>query len=88
MLTGESVFGLYTTRTLQHQPEVRSANLHDPEVCFFMDSANVWFYGVKDCQLYVYDAETEELDLLGPFEREFEELLRQWETAKSGEERL
>ena len=39
--------------------------------------------------LYVYDAETEELDLLGPLEREIERLLVQWQEAEpdSGRQR-
>ncbi len=83
LLNGQSIFGLYSTKALQNQPEVKCANRRDPEICFFMDSANVWFYGVKGSQLYVYDAETDELDLLGPLEHELEELLKQWETPRA-----
>ena len=27
----------------------------------------VWFYGIKDSNLFVFDAATDELDCLGPF---------------------
>jgi hypothetical protein len=46
-----------------------------------MDAANVWFYGVKGDDLFVYDAETAELDHLGPISRELERLLRDWREA-------
>jgi hypothetical protein len=40
-----------------------------------MEASNVWFYGVKAGQLYVFDAETDELDRLGPVEPAIETLM-------------
>src|SRR5712691_3581252 len=44
MLADQQVFGLYSLQELQDQPEVRDAMVLDPDVHFFMDAANVWFY--------------------------------------------
>ena len=82
MLDEPKVFGLYRIEELQERPEVRHANSIDPGIGFFMDSANVWFYGAKNDQLFVYDCETEELDFLGSLEQELETLLDQWEHVK------
>ena len=77
------VYGLYPIEELQQQPEVVLALRTDPAICFFMDSANVWFYGLKNGELLVYDSETEELDRLGPIEIELERLISEWEQAKA-----
>jgi hypothetical protein len=75
------IYGLYRIEELQRRPEVLEAKTIDPDIRFFMDSANVWFYGCKNGYLYVYDGETEELDQLGFIETEIEKLLIQWEEA-------
>jgi hypothetical protein len=80
-LAGVEVYGLYTIEQLQERPEIFQAKTIDPDIHFFMDSANVWFYGHKNGYLYVYDGETEELDQLGLIEIEIEKLLIQWEEA-------
>jgi hypothetical protein len=48
-----------------------------------MDAANVWYYGVKDADLWVYDRETDELDNEGPLEDALEALIGEWEVAKA-----
>jgi len=80
-LSGVEIYGLYNIEELQRRPEVLQANIIDPDIHFFMDSANVWFYGRKKEHLYVYDGETEELDQLGLIEPEIEKLLIRWEEA-------
>jgi hypothetical protein len=82
MLSGPEVFGLYHFHELQQQPEVLSALQQKRDICYFMECANVWFYGVRNRDLYVYDSETGELDCLGPIRREFALLIQQWEEAK------
>jgi hypothetical protein len=77
LLAGPMHFGLYLIGQLQEQLETIWSL--DSEIHFFMDAANVWFYGVKDGHLFVYDATFEELDDLGPLERALHELLSQWE---------
>jgi hypothetical protein len=82
MLQGPRVFGLYQIEELQDQPAVRYANARDPNITFFMDSANVWYYGVKEDQLYVYDAAMDELGSLGRIQTALEQLLIEWKRAK------
>lgn len=81
-LRGPELYGLYPIEEFWRQPEVQAALQHDPSLCFFMDSANVWFYGVKGDQLHLYDSETYELEQLGPVVPALESLLAQWEEAK------
>lgn len=81
MLAGPAVYGLHAIDELRAQPEVRDASTLDPDIQFFMDAANVWFYGMKEGELYVYDSETAELTRLGPFDQAIRELLQQWEQA-------
>jgi hypothetical protein len=84
-LDERKVFGLHYIDELLARPEVRHANSLDPDICFFMDASNVWFYGIKESQLYVYDAEFEELDCLGDMQSSLEELIDQWEKADEKE---
>jgi hypothetical protein len=79
MLAGPTVWGLYSMDTLQSHPAVLRANVHDARILYFMDSANVWYYGVKDKHLFVYDAETDEISDLGELERAIAEVLSEWE---------
>jgi hypothetical protein len=76
-----TTFDLYNLAELAKQPEVRRALAINPQIMFFMDAANVWFYGVTNGDLYVYDAETDELDRLGPIGTECERLLKEWQGA-------
>jgi hypothetical protein len=78
MLAGPTEYGMYQIDGLQAQAAVREASLLDPEICFFMESANVWFYGIKNDDLFVFDTATDELDRLGSVEKEMERLFRRW----------
>lgn len=62
------------------QPEVQHALTKDPGINFFMDAYNVWFYGIKGGDLYVFDAEYDELDSLGPIEPALEMVLIEFES--------
>jgi len=79
LLIPQNIFGLYYIEELRNQPEVRHALELDPRIDFFMDAANVWFYGHKEGELYVFDGETAELDALGPMEQGLITLLDEWE---------
>lgn len=81
MVAGPAVYGLYALDELRMQPEIKDANRLAPDVEFFMDAANVWFYGAKEGELYVYDSETSELTRLGPLGQAIRGLLQQWEQA-------
>jgi hypothetical protein len=78
-LVGPPVFGLYEIRALQSTPEVRRANQLDPDICFFMDSANVSYYGVRDGILCCYDTDPADLYSLGPIRQALESLLEEFE---------
>lgn len=80
-LTSKKVYGLYRIGDLQELPIVRYAAHLDPEIHFFMDSANVWYYGVKAGHLFCFDRATSELDDLGDFAVAMEELMGSWEEA-------
>jgi hypothetical protein len=77
-VAGPELWNIYPIELLQKQPEVVEANRREPDVLFFMDSANVWFYGVKDSNLFVFDASTDELDCLGPIAKQLDEVIAQW----------
>ena len=79
-LSAKPIFGLYTIYELQKQPEVQKALSIDQNVDFFMDASNVWYYGLKSGELFVYDTETFELDPLGPVEMALETLIDEWES--------
>ncbi len=79
-LSPQPIFGLYTIDELQKQPEVQKALSIDQNVDFFMDASNVWYYGLKLGELFVYDIETDELESLGPVEMALETLLDEWES--------
>lgn len=82
MVSSEKLFGIYDIGTLVAQPEVKRAMALDAEVEFFMDAANVWYYGHKCGRLFVYDAPSDELDDLGPLESALDEVIAEWQTAK------
>ncbi len=82
MLRGPRIFGLYPMEEFQRHPNVLRALDYEPGICFFMNTANVCYYGAKDGQLYVYDIEDpDRVDVLGDIESEFELLIREWEAA-------
>lgn len=82
MLTGPEVFGLYKIDELCSQPEVKRANAYDSSLVFFMDSANVWYYAIKENSLYVFDSQTDEVDCIGDL-ASVETLLTEWEEVKN-----
>ena len=82
MLSGPKVFGLYNIADLQRQPEVIVALERRSDICYFMDCSNVWFYGLHDNDLYVFDAATGELDCLGTPQSAIRALIQEWEDAQ------
>lgn len=82
-LFSHQIYGLYTIEDLARQPEVQQALHIDQDIVYFMDASNVWYYGCKAGELFVYDAETAELDSLGPVEQAMEHLFDEWEAAHS-----
>jgi hypothetical protein len=81
LLLPRKIYGVWRIDDLHKLPPIRRALELDPSIVFFMDSANVWYYGHKAGELYVFDTQTDELDSLGPIERVLETLMDQWEVA-------
>ena len=81
LLLPRKIYGVWRIDDLHKLPPIRLALELDPSIVFFMDSANVWYYGHKAGELYVFDTQTDELDSLGPIERVLETLMDQWEVA-------
>jgi len=82
-----AVWGLYTLKQLQCLPQLKAALGRDRSIEFFMDSANVWYYGVKGGDLYCYDRETDELYGMGPLRIGINKLLDEWLDVKASNER-
>lgn len=82
-LSDNEIFGLYQIKELQQQPEIPVNIIRNRNIKFFMDAANVWFFGFCENKLFVYDAETEEFDDLGDIESGIEQLIEEWEKASN-----
>ena len=75
ILLPTSTFSVWNIDDLRSQPEIQYAIAMDPGVNYFMEASNVWFYGVKRGELWVFDGETDELDPLGPVEEALANLM-------------
>ena len=64
------------------QPDLKRALAMDPAIEYFMEDSNVWFYGMKKGDLYVFDAEFDELDSLGPIGPAIHTVMDQVETSR------
>lgn len=71
-------FGVPLLDEYADTPELRDVLAEEPGVTFFMDAANVYFYGVARGEMVEYDAETGELEPLGPPEVALGEVVDQW----------
>jgi hypothetical protein len=83
LLLPKKVWGLWNIDELRVQPQVQYALARDPAVDYFMDEYMVLFYGIKGGQLYVFDAETDELDSLGPIEPALETLMDEMDAVRA-----
>jgi hypothetical protein len=84
VLLPRKVYGVWRMDDLQMLPPIRKALEMDPAIDYFMDAYNVYYYGIKAGELFVFDAETDELDCLGPIEPAIETLMDEFQAA--GEE--
>jgi hypothetical protein len=82
MLGAEKLWGLYTLAKIQDLQPVHRALQLEPGISFFMDSANVWYYGAKNGDLWEYDEPFDELNNLGDIAVQINELMSRWEVAK------
>jgi hypothetical protein len=78
ILLPREFFNVWNIDELNQRPAVQRAVAKDPAIEFFMEAYNVWFYGIKKSELYVFDAETDELDSLGPIEPALETLMDEY----------
>lgn len=77
-LSGIKIYGLYSLGELQGQLELCKIYDRYPKITFFMDAANVWFYGFQDNSLFVYDLDTDELDEIDELESGLEAVIDEW----------
>jgi hypothetical protein len=82
VLLPREFFAVWNIDELRSRPAVLRALARDPGIDFFMDADNVYFYGVKAGKLFVFDAETDELDSLGPIEQALETIMDEFEAAR------
>jgi hypothetical protein len=82
-LIRQEVWGLYRIDELHSRPEVQRALSLNPSVDYFMNAANVWYYGYKEEELYCYDAENEDIENLGKIEPALDGVIAQWLKAKA-----
>ncbi len=68
---------LWNIDELRMHPAVQRAIVLDPTIDYFMEENNMQFYGVKGGQLYVYDVEYDDLELLGPVEPALEKVFNE-----------
>jgi hypothetical protein len=78
ILTPGDIYGIWNIADLRVQPAVQRALVLDPAVDYFMEEHNRNFYGVKRGQLIAYDAEYDDVELLGPVEAALEEVFNEW----------
>jgi hypothetical protein len=81
-LSTEKIWGLPHIDKLRTLQVIEHSAVMDPQVDYFMDAANVWYYGVKRGDLYVFDTTFDELDSLGPIEAALETLMDEWESSR------
>jgi hypothetical protein len=80
-IDGRDVYGLYTIEELAAQPEVQRVTDVRPNLRFFLDAANVWYYGIEGDSLVAFDAELGELTQLGQLGPALAGLLSEWADA-------
>ena len=75
---GRDAYGLYTLNELAAQPELADLRADRPTARFFLDAANVWFYGVDQGELIAFDADLDELTELGDPATALRDLVAEW----------
>jgi len=83
VLRSGQIYGIWNIEDFLVQPQVQRAHSKDPDIDFFMDAYMVYFYGVKAGELHIFDAETDELDSLGPIEPALETIMDEFEESRA-----
>jgi hypothetical protein len=71
-------FGVPEAGGYHQAPELAGVLAARDDLVFFMDAANVYFYGISDDTVVEYDAETGELDNSGPPETAVPAIIGSW----------
>jgi len=71
-------FGVPEAVGYRRAPELANVFETSRNLVFFMDAANVYFYGMSDGMVVQYDAETDELDDSGPPESAIPTIIDSW----------
>ena len=77
LLLPMDIYACWKIDDLRMQPSVQRALELDPTVDYFMEEDNREFYGIKRGELYVYDAEYDDVESLGPVEPALEEVFNE-----------
>ncbi|TCO60984.1 hypothetical protein [Actinocrispum wychmicini] len=77
-IDSQDVHGLYRFDELAIQPELSDVRVQRPELHFFLDAANVWFYGIEGDTLVAFDADLDEITDLGDPAAALPDLLTEW----------
>jgi hypothetical protein len=82
VIVPREIYGLWRIDELRSLEAVEHAASMNPAVDYFMDEANVLYYGIKKGELYVFDTDFDELDSLGPVEPALHTVIDRLETAR------
>jgi hypothetical protein len=74
-------FGVPELRSYLNAPELGGLLAGTSNLIFFMDAANVYFYGMLNGEVVEYDAETAELDSLGSPDSAIPDIIDRWLSA-------
>ncbi|MEN1681433.1 MAG: hypothetical protein AAGJ46_17775 [Planctomycetota bacterium] len=72
------VYGLRSIEQLNSHPALQEARDLLPGIVYFMDAANVVFYGVIEGKLFAFDTEDAVVECLGAIESGVVGVLEQW----------
>ena len=75
------VYGVYLLEEYRELPELEDVVAEHPDIVFFMDAGNVYFYGTRSGALVEFDSETGELTDRNDLRSSLGEVIDEWESA-------
>ena len=76
-----NMFHLYTLPQLHNRISSDFNHESMADIFFFMEAANIYYYGIRQGEIFVFDAETLDLDSIGPVDNAINQILEEWESA-------